>query len=248
MKAFIKGIQYNIKGLGLGLKTPVLLFLGLLRLVGVGILAVAAAAVLLAYHQEILSQIWVRPDSAWVAWLWHLVSWLVSLVLVGVAAIVSYLLCQILFSVFIMDRMSLITEKKITGLTRAGEHMPVLRQFVFLVKQEVPRAVIPLVLMLLLTLLGWLTPLGPVLTVATSLFACIFLAWDNTDLVPARRLEPFGKRFKFLSANLFFHLGFGVLFLVPLLNILLLSFAPVGGTLYHIHEQDGSKDSSMPRV
>jgi CysZ protein len=243
MKAFIKGIRYNFKGLVLGLKTPALLFLGLVRLVGVILLTVAAAAALLAYHQDILNQIWIRPDSAWIVWLWHLLSWGLTLVLVGAAAVVSYLVCQILFSVFIMDRMSQITERKISGLTKTGEQMPVLRQFVFLVKQEVPRAIVPLVLILLLTLLGWLTPLGPVLTIVTSIVACVFLAWDNTDLVPARRLEPFGKRFKFLFANFFFHFGFGVLFLIPLLNILLLSFAPVGATLYHIDEQDLSVET-----
>jgi CysZ protein len=242
MKAFIKGIRYNFKGLVLGLKTPVLLFLGLVRLVGVILLTVAAAAALLAYHQDILNQIWIRPDSAWIVWLWYLLSWGLTLVLVGAAAVVSYLVCQILFSVFIMDRMSQITERKISGLTKTGEQMPVLRQFVFLVKQEVPRAIVPLVLILLLTLLGWLTPLGPVLTIVTSIAASVFLAWDNTDLVPARRLEPFGKRFKFLFANFFFHFGFGVLFLIPFLNILLLSFAPVGATLYHIDEQDLSAD------
>jgi CysZ protein len=31
-----------------------------------------------------------------------------------------------------------------------------------------------------------------------------------------------------------FHLGFGLPFLVPILNILFLSFAPVGATLYYL--------------
>jgi CysZ protein len=41
-------------------------------------------------------------------------------------------------------------------------------------------------------------------------------------------------RFRFLLKTLPFHLGFGLLFLVPALNILLLSFAPVGATLYYL--------------
>jgi CysZ protein len=83
-------------------------------------------------------------------------------------------------------------------------------------------------------ILGWLTPLGPALTLITSGVAVIFLTWDNTDLVPARRLQPFSERFRFLLQTLPFHLGFGLLFLVPVLNILLLSFAPVGATLYYL--------------
>ena len=68
--------------------------------------------------------------------------------------------------------------------------------------------------------------------------AAVFLSWDNTDLIPARRLDPFGKRFKFLLKNLPFHLGFGLLFLIPVLNILFLSFAPVGATLYYIDKEN----------
>jgi CysZ protein len=82
--------------------------------------------------------------------------------------------------------------------------------------------------------LGWLTPLGPVLAIVSSGILVIFLAWDNTDLVPARRFDPFKQRFKLLRKSLTFHLGFGLLFLIPLLNILFLSFAPVGATIYFI--------------
>ncbi|MFC1830169.1 hypothetical protein ACFL0O_11230, partial [Thermodesulfobacteriota bacterium] len=84
--------------------------------------------------------------------------------------------------------------------------------------------------------LGWLTPLGPLITIISSLAAVTFLAWDNTDLVPARRLEPFRTRFKFLLKTLPFHIGFGLLFLIPVASILFLSFAPVGATLYYIEE------------
>ena len=71
-------------------------------------------------------------------------------------------------------------------------------------------------------------------TILSSAVAVIFLAWDNTDLIPARRLVSFGERFRILRHNLGFHLGFGLLFLIPILNILFLSFAPVGATLYYI--------------
>jgi CysZ protein len=45
---------------------------------------------------------------------------------------------------------------------------------------------------------------------------------------------PFGERFRILKRNLSFHLGFGLPFLIPLLNIVFLAFAPVGATLYYI--------------
>ena len=243
MTSLFQGIAYNIKGLKLGLKTPKLLMLGLVRFFVLVLITIAAAAIILVNYQEILTLMWNKPESAWVVWLWYVVSWLLALLLVGISSVVSFLVAQLLFSVFIMDYMSQITEKQINGRIKAPPDMPKLRYFMYLLRQEIPRAVAPVGVSLLLLVLGWFTPLGPVLTVLSPLAAGLFLAWDNTDLVPARRLVPFGDRFAFLRRNLWFHLGFGVLFLIPLANILLLSFAPVGATLYHIELVDSPTPS-----
>jgi len=232
----IKGIKYNIRGLALGLKTPRLLLLGLIRFFVVILITIAAASLILVYHQAILDFMWSKPQSSWILWLWYLLSWLLSAVLVGLSTVLSYLVSQILFSVLIMDLMSRITEASVTGKVQAPSHIPLWQQFLFLIKQEIPRATIPVLITLLLIMVGWLTPLGPVVTVVSSAIAVIFLAWDNTDLIPARRLVPFGERFRMLRRTLPFHLGFGLLFLIPFLNILFLSFAPVGATLYFIDQ------------
>ena len=233
------GIKYNLRGLGMGLKTPKLLMLGLIRLFTVILITIFAAGLILVYHQAILSFMWSKPESQWVTWLWYLLSWLLSAVLVGLSAVISFLVSQILFSVLIMDMMSRITEKKMTGNIQEPRKIPWWQQFLFLVKQEIPRATIPVLLALLLIITGWLTPLGPIITILSSVVAVIFLAWDNTDLTPARQLVPFKERFRSLRRSLLFHLGFGILFLIPVLNILFLSFAPVGATLYQI---DKNKD------
>ena len=230
----IQGIKYNIRGLGMGLKTPKLLLLGLIRFFVVIIITIASASLILVYHEAILNLMWSKPESNWILWLWHLLSWLLTAVLVGLSTVLSYLISQILFSVLIMDLMSRITEASVTGKIQVPSNIPVWQQFLFLIKQEIPRATIPVLLTLLLIIVGWLTPLGPVVTVVSSAIAIIFLAWDNTDLIPARRLVPFGDRFRMLRRALPFHLGFGLLFLIPFLNILFLSFAPVGATLYFI--------------
>jgi CysZ protein len=91
---------------------------------------------------------------------------------------------------------------------------------------------------------GWVTPLGPILTLLSSALAILFLSWDNTDLIPARNLVPFKKRFGFLMKTIPFHLGFGLPFLIPILNILFLSFAPVGATLYYLENQGIKKRTS----
>ena len=230
----LNGITYNLRGLRLGIKTPKLLVLGLIRLAAVVIITILAAGLILVYHEKILHLIWAKPASEWILWLWYVLSWLLSLFLVGLSAILSYLVSQILFSVFIMDYMSRVTERMIVGEETELEKVPMLRRLSHLVKQEIPRAILPVLVTLLLMALGWLTPLGPVLAILSSVIVVIFLAWDNTDLVPARRLYLFKQRFKLLLKTLTFHLGFGLLFLIPLLNIVFLSFAPVGATLYFI--------------
>ncbi|MCK5097396.1 MAG: hypothetical protein KAR45_04795, partial [Desulfobacteraceae bacterium] len=86
--------------------------------------------------------------------------------------------------------------------------------------------------------IGFFTPFGSIIAVISSVIAVTFLAWDNTDLVPARRMYPFKKRLGYLRKNIMFHVGFGLLFLIPFFNILFLSFAPVGATLYYIDNID----------
>ena len=235
---FFNGIACNLKGLKLGIRTPKLLALGLIRFAVVILFTVAFAFFILAYYQEILSLIWVRPESLWVLWLWHLLSWLLSLLLVGLSSLLAYIVAQIFFGVFIMDTMSRITEQIVTGGVKQPEKMPVLKLFIFLIKQEIPRAIIPILITFMIMALGWLTPLGPILAILASVVAVIFLAWDNTDLRPARQLESFKNRFKFLLKNLLFHIGFGLWFLIPVLNIIFISFAPVGGTLFHLDTED----------
>jgi CysZ protein len=227
MTSLLHGIGYNFKGLKLGIKTPSLLALGLTRLVVILILTIAAIGLILAKYQEIANVIWTRPESPWLVWLWYAASWLLAF----------------LFSVLIMDYMSRITERKRSGKEAAPPHLPWFSYFFFLLKQEIPRATLPVCISLALMVFGWLTPLSPVLTILSPVLAGVFLAWDNTDLVPARRLVPFRERFAFLRRHLGFHLGFGLCFLVPGLNILLLSFAPIGATLYYVDHIDDAEKS-----
>jgi len=234
------GITYNLRGLKLGVTTPRLLMLGLIRFFVVSLVTIISAGVVLLYHQEIMNLLWSRPESRWIIWLWHIVSWLLTLILIGSASIISYLVAQLLFAVIIMDAMSRITEAMTSGEVMGSGDASYFSQLIFLVKQEIPRAVLPVLLLLALTFIGWFTPAGPILTVVASTVAALFLAWDNTDLVPARRLRPFKERFAFFMKTLPFHLGFGILFLVPIFNILSLSFAPVGATLYFLEKQPQS--------
>ncbi|MBC8441670.1 MAG: EI24 domain-containing protein [Deltaproteobacteria bacterium] len=231
------GIKYNIKGVILALKTPKLLMLGILRFFIVLFFTLVLSGFVLYWHDEILLMIWKMPESGWLIFVWKAVSWLLSIFLAAIAMVLAYLIAQLFFCVFIMDYMSRITEKIILGKEVPFEQGSWISFFIYLVKQEIPRAVIPVLISLVIMVLGLLTPVSPIIIVISSVAAVVFLAWDNTDLVPARRMEPFNIRIKFLREHLMFHIGFGLLFLIPGLNILFLSFAPVGATLYYIEKE-----------
>jgi len=94
--------------------------------------------------------------------------------------------------------------------------------------------ILPLLLAFFLLVVGWITPFGPLLAVASAIVSILFLSWDNTDLVPARRMMSFSTRFRLLLAAIPFHIGFGLPFLIPGFNLLFLSFAPIGATLYSV--------------
>lgn len=234
----VNGLYYNLKGLSFALKARNLLLWGAVRFLVVVILTVGCAGLVLMHRREVLDMVWHQPDSPWIRWLWHVFSWALSLILVGLSALLAYLASQILFSVIIMDRMSRITEQMVTGMVQEPRKVPFFRLALFLVKQEVPRAVIPLFISFSLMITGWFVPFGSVLMVLSWAATAVFLAWDNTDLVPSRRLVPLGDRLRILRRSIPFHLGFGLPFLVPGINALFLAFAPVGATLYHVESLD----------
>ena len=132
------GLLYNFRGLWLGIRTPRLLLLGFLRFAVVAILTVAVSGLILAKHADILALLWQQPESPWIVWVWHLASWLLSLMLMGISAVAAYLLAQVLFAVFVMDLMSRITERMVTGKVTASPHMSILSRWDFWFARNCP--------------------------------------------------------------------------------------------------------------
>ncbi len=233
LNGFVQGIKYNAKGLFLGIKTPKLLLFGILRFIILVAFTIILATLAISYHAKIMALIWVKPENIWIVWIWHFLSWLLTLFMIGISTLTSYILSQILFSVLIMDYMSRITERIITGRVQEPK-LSFVKFSLYSIKQEIPRTILPIAISTALFILGWFTPLGPVIATISSIITIIFLSWDNTDLVAARRLLPFKKRVHLLAKNLPFHIGFGLYFLIPLLNSIFFSFSPVGATMYYL--------------
>ncbi len=221
-----------------------LFLLGTVRFIIVLVAIGFSAWAIIGFHSDIMGQLWQRPEAGLLIFLWHLLSWILAAVLMGLTAIVSYVISQLLFSVIIMDYMSRIVEETITGSVHETSRVGFFRFFFYLIKQEIPRTIVPLIISLFLFFIGWFVFLGPVISILSAIAAAAFLAWDNTDIVPARRLIPFRQRTKLFFNSLPFHIGFGLPFLIPFLNIAFLCFAPVGGTLYYLERED----PKTPRV
>ena len=201
MKLF-KGIEYNFKGFLMGIKNPKLLVLGILRFVIVIFFAIALSGAILYFHEQILNFVWQKPESGLLFYLWKIVSWIVTLFLASISTIVAYFIAQFLFCVFIMDYMSRKVENIITGKEIYPDNTSYFTLFLYLIKQEIPRALLPIIISLVIMFIGFFTPFGSLIAVISSIVAVTFLAWDNTDLVAARRMYPLRKRLMLFRKNI----------------------------------------------
>jgi CysZ protein len=170
------------------------------------------SGMILFWHDDILNLIWKMLEPVWILYAWKTFSWMVSIFLSTISMVISYIIAQLFFCVFIVDYMSKITELIILGKEIPSEQGSWVSIFIMII--------------------SLFTPFSPLIIFVSSLAAAVFRAWDNTDLVPSRRMIPLKERRGFFKKNIMFHMGFGILFLIPFLNILFLSFTPVGATLY----------------
>ena len=70
-----------------------------------------------------------------------------------------------------MDYMSRITERIVLGYEVEGPHTSVFAMFLHLIRQEIPRAVIPVVISIVIMLVGLLTPISLVILAVSSIAA-----------------------------------------------------------------------------
>jgi len=232
---FFYGLWCHIEALKIFKQQKSLIFWALLRFIVLIVLFVILSTIAISYNKEVLQLFWIKPENYFLLILWYILLFLTSIVLMFVAGIISYIISQVLFGVLIADHMSILTERIITGNVTNPQMN--LRHLIFLVKQEIPRTFIPLIITSAIMVFGWILPLGVVLVVASVLISCLFTAWDYTDLVPARALYSFKERFGIFKKEILGHLGFGLPFAIPFLNVVLFSIGPVSGTLFYLKKK-----------
>ncbi len=241
------GIWYGFRchwdAMALLKKERSLLLWGLSRFLLILGLTVVFTWLAVSYNHEIFGLIWQRPETGWARHLWTLLLWLFTLKLIILGTILAYIVSQGVFGALIADHMSQLTQRALGFETRPSS-MGGLKHMVFIVKQEIPRVFVPVLPSVSVMILGWMIPFGFVPVILSGLVTSAFLAWDYTDLVPARELWTFSQRWAFFKKNLLGHIVLGLPFLIPFLNIFLLSLGPVSGTIFFLRtigrEQGGA--------
>jgi CysZ protein len=241
---FFYGLWCHIEALKIFRQKKSLIFWASLRFITLIVLFVILSAIAISNNREVLQLLWLKPQNYFLVILWYLLLFITSIILMFAAGIISYIISQILFGVLIADHMSILTESIVTG--KITNPQMSLGHLIFLIKQEIPRTFIPLITTSAIMVFGWILPLGVVLVVASVLLSCLFTAWDYTDLVPARALYSFKERFGMFKKDILGHLGFGLPFAVPFLNVLLFSMGPVSGTLFYLRKhKDGASKTTQ---
>jgi CysZ protein len=168
---------------------------------------------------------WGWTTEGWIAQLLAVVSWVLVLV---VAAFTFSFVAGIVASPF-NDFLAEAAEPHVPGLVPVGS--PTLPQRLRAIGLDVGKALAAGLLSFLALLLSWV----PLLNVLSFLIAVTLLTFQFVSYPQTRRGQGLRAGFRFLQDHLCASLGFGLaltaLFAIPLVSVLALPLAVVGGTL-----------------
>ncbi|MCC6746416.1 MAG: EI24 domain-containing protein [Deltaproteobacteria bacterium] len=234
---FFRGFGYLFEAWGFVFgKHPGLVAYCLAPLV-INLLAFGGAAVgLYYYYDDLVALIWARPSS------WRVIFWYLLYVFIFLAvmllAYLGFFVVQAVLSAPFNDLLSERVEE--LAYDRPPPPFSVGRLLAGLgrtVLHELGKLGIYVSVMLPLFLLNLFVPvLGPVVFLCVGFYVtALFFAYDFMDYCMGRRAWRFGRKWAALKAHRALTLGFGsalaVALLVPVVGLLCVPMAAVGGTL-----------------
>lgn len=233
-----RGFGYLLQGWSFVFsKHPSLLKLCLLPLlINLAVFAGVAVA-LYNYYGDLVNLIWSKPESWLLVILWYLLYIFIFLLIV-LMAYVAFFVVQAILSAPFNDLLSERTELLAYG--RQAPPLSVARLLGDLGRtllHESSNLAIYLAVITPLFILNLLVPVvGPALFLIGGFYlSATFFAYDFMDFCMARRKWPFKRKWTFLKENKALTFGFGsalaTALLVPLLGLLCMPMAAVGGTL-----------------
>ena len=204
----------------------------------ISLLTITAVVALLGYYyNDIMASLWDRPEAWYLVVLWYVVKVFVFLLMLMLGYVAFFVTQSILSSPF----NDILTER--VEMLAIGKEPPpfTLARFTKSIAVTLVHTVVKLSIyvffMVPLILIGWIIPVvGPVISsVGGFIITAYFVSYDQMDFAMARREWSFGRKIRAVTKNLSLTFGFGgsmagILF-IPILGILFIPLAAVGGTL-----------------
>jgi len=237
VKNFAAGARALGTGFGLLLRSPRLLALGALPALLSAVLLLGAVGTLAYFSGDLVS--WMTPFAdGWAAGLRRAVRVLLAIVLVGAAALLSsvaFIALTLLIGGPFYEHIAERTEQRL-GLDTRDDGAGFARQLARGVRDSIKLVLVAAVGAVLLFALGFVPVLGQtVVPVLGALFGAWLVGLEMIGLVFQRRGLPLGARQRALCADKAGALGFGLptylLCLIPVLQLVVIPSAVVGGTL-----------------
>ena len=229
-RAFSDGWRFHIKGIRFAFQHLSFLALSALPFVIALCLYVFAFYLFTQYADDLLGILWhleSGESSRYVGWLYwayiHLVKVLLYIVILVVMFYTFIVLANILASP-VYDYLVSRYQRTYYPDAHAARAISPVKGILFVMKEEVKKAALMLVIPLLLLLIP---VIGPLLGFVV---AALFIAWDYVDFSLSRDYPLLKDRIKALWRHKAFFLGFGCPLLIPLLGLVILPFAILGAT------------------
>jgi len=204
----------------------------------IAIISISAVIALLSYYySDLMGALWARPDTWYMITLWYVVMVFVFLLMLVLGYVAFFIMQTILSSPF----NDILTER--VEMLAIGKEPPPFtfarftKGIAVTLVHTVVKLSIYIFFMVPLILIGWIVPVvGPVVSsVGGFIVTAYFGAYDQMDFAMARREWSFGRKIRVVSKNLSLSFGFGSsmagVLLFPILGILFIPLAAVGGTL-----------------
>ena len=204
----------------------------------IAIMSISAVIGLMSYYYgDIMSMVWARPDAWYLLTLWYVVMVFVFLLMLVLGYVAFFIMQTILSSPF----NDILTER--VEMLAIGKEPPpftfarLARSVALTLLHTLVKLSIYIFFMVPLILIGWVIPVvGPIISsVGGFIITAYFVSYDQMDFAMARREYTFGHKVRTVTKNLSLTFGFGgsmaAILFVPVVGILFIPLAAVGGTL-----------------